>query len=55
MVVSHLSCIEFTAAEYEQIYSSYKDRIFILQLLKDGAGIWRNELLNKCALVNDSA
>ena len=55
MVVSQLSCIEFTAVEYEQIYRSYEERIYILQLLKDGAGIWRNDLLNKCALATDSA
>ena len=55
MATSHLSCIKFTAVEYEQIYRSYKHRIYILQLLKDRAGMWKNELLNKCALVKDTA
>ena len=54
MATSHLSCIEFTATEYEQIYKSYENGMDVLFSLKDSADVWNNKPANKCALVNDS-
>ena len=54
MAASHLSCIEFTATEYEQIYKSYENGLDVLQSLKDSAHVWSNRPANKRALVCDS-
>ena len=54
MAASHLSCIEFTATEYEQIYKSFDNRMDVLRSLKDSSDIWHTNPSNTCALVNDS-
>lgn len=54
MATSHLSCIEFTATEYELIYKSYENGMDVLRSLKDSAFFWKNKPANKCPLVNDS-